>query len=185
MTSPSYTGAVPPPAVGTGPNAAAISFKNFWEFMDRLAIHAGMTQACLTKRIDKQREPGVFHGVRQHIAAEFENEIDNYGWGAVGWKALHGPANGCCIGHSCPEMIRAFPIDGDGSNHSDSCRPADIILYLSNVAQPHCPVLAIIYTHFLFVFVSTCYLHHHCVCLDSYTLYHIASYYLSSRKCGV
>ena len=72
VTSPSYTGAVPPPAVGTGPNAAAISFKNFWEFMDRLAVHVGMTQACLTKRIDKQREPGVFHGVRQHIAAEFE-----------------------------------------------------------------------------------------------------------------
>ena len=54
-----------PFAVGTGPNAAAISFKNFWEFMDRLAVHVRMTQACLTKRIDKQREPGVFHGVRQ------------------------------------------------------------------------------------------------------------------------
>ena len=80
MTSPSDTGAIPPPAVGTGPNSAAISFKNFWEFMDRLVIHVGMTQACLTKDINKQREPGVFHGVRQHIAAEFENELDNYGW---------------------------------------------------------------------------------------------------------
>ena len=87
VTSPSYTGAVPPPAVGTGPNAAAISFKNFWEFMDRLAVHVRMTQACLTKRIDKQREPGVFHGVRQHIAAEFENEIDNYGWVLQGQSA--------------------------------------------------------------------------------------------------
>ena len=84
MTSPSYTGVVPPPAVGTGPNAAAISFK---EFMDRLAVHVGMTQACLTKRIDKQREPGVFHGVRQHITAEFENEIDNYGWVLQGQSA--------------------------------------------------------------------------------------------------
>ena len=94
VTSPSYTGAVPPPAVGTGPNAAAISFKNFWEFMDRLAVHVGMTQACLTKRIDKQREPGVFHGVRQHIAAEFENEIDNYGWVLQGQSAYMGLPTG-------------------------------------------------------------------------------------------
>ena len=57
-------------------------------------IHVGMTQACLTKDINKQREPGVFHGVRQHIAAEFENELDNYGWVLQGQSALHGPANG-------------------------------------------------------------------------------------------
>ena len=87
VTSPSYTGAVPPPAVGTGPYAATISFNNFWEFMDRVAIHVGMTQACLTKGIKKQREPAVFHGVRQHIAAEFENELDNYGWVLQGQSA--------------------------------------------------------------------------------------------------
>ena len=32
----------------------------------------------------------MFHGVRQHIAAEFENELDNYGWVLQGQSAADG-----------------------------------------------------------------------------------------------
>ena len=99
-----YAAAVPPPAAGTGGNAAATSYTNLWQFVDKVALKVGMTQANLVEDFDMRREPGAFHGVRQHTAALFENELDRYSWVLGGRTAgkLYtilptGPASGTMV----------------------------------------------------------------------------------------
>ena len=75
-----YAGAVPPPVAGTGGNAAATSYVNLWQFVDQVAFRVGMSQRNLVDDFDRRRQPGAFHGVRQHVAALFENELDRYRW---------------------------------------------------------------------------------------------------------
>ena len=79
-----YQGAVAVPAAGTGGEAAAISYQQFVQFLDRVAIKVGMTQKNFAEDIRRQREPGVFHGVPQHVADRYENELDSYSWNLVG-----------------------------------------------------------------------------------------------------
>ena len=75
-----------------GPRAQATSYTNLWQFVDKVALKVGMTQANLVEDFDMRREPGAFHGVRQHTAALFENELDRYSWvlGGGGGGRAHG-----------------------------------------------------------------------------------------------
>ena len=43
--------------------------------MDNVATKVGMTGANFAEVFNRQREPGVFHGVRQHVAEMFENDL--------------------------------------------------------------------------------------------------------------
>ena len=59
-------------------------YRRFTQFLDRVA---GMTQENFTADIRRQREPGVFHGLPQHLADKFENELDSYAWNLGGLSA--------------------------------------------------------------------------------------------------
>ena len=131
-----YAGAVPPPAAGTGGNAAATSYTNLWQFVDKVALKVGMTQANLVEDFDMRREPGAFHGVRQHTAALFENELDRYSWvlggGAHGGEAIYDSPDWSRLGDHGAEESWALPVGGSFphvSHPSQSMhRPNPIVL---------------------------------------------------------
>ena len=75
------------PAAGTGGAAVSVSYRRFTQFLDRVATKVGMTQENFTADIRRQREPGVFHGLPQHLADKFENELDSYAWNLGGLSA--------------------------------------------------------------------------------------------------
>ena len=47
----------------------------------------GMSQENFTTNMRRQREPGVFHRLQQHLADKFENELDCYAWNLGGLSA--------------------------------------------------------------------------------------------------
>ena len=68
------------PAAGTGGAAVSVSYRRFTQFLDRVGTKVGMSQENFTTDMRRQREPGVFHGLPQHLADKFENELDCYAW---------------------------------------------------------------------------------------------------------
>ena len=76
-----YQGAVAVPAAGTG---VSVSYRRF---LDRVGTKVGMSQENFTTDMRRQREPGVFHGLQQHLADKFENELDCYAWNLGGLSA--------------------------------------------------------------------------------------------------
>ena len=82
-----YQGAVAVPAAGTGGAAVSVSYRRFTQFLDRVGTKVGMSQENFTTDMRRQREPGVFHGLQQHLADKFEIELDCYAWNLGGLSA--------------------------------------------------------------------------------------------------
>lgn len=69
------------PQASTAANGAIDqSFNAFCNFLDSLAVQAGMGRANLTENWPGTREPGLYHQIPQHIADQFEVNLSAYDW---------------------------------------------------------------------------------------------------------
>ena len=57
---------------------AAQSFRVFCQFLDEVALEAGMIRNKFTCNADNHRQPGLFDGVQQHHADAFELLLNTY-----------------------------------------------------------------------------------------------------------
>ena len=72
------------------PAAGAAVSVSYTQFLDRVGTKVGMSQENFTTDMSRQREPGVFHGLPQHLADKFDNELDCYAWNLGLYKLVHG-----------------------------------------------------------------------------------------------
>ena len=68
------------PALPAAGATAQASYANFTAFLDALGLACGMTPDSLTQDRFRNRQHGVFHELKGHVADLFQQNLDVYQW---------------------------------------------------------------------------------------------------------